>query len=216
MEFNCDAVLIDLDGVLVNSTAIVERHWKRWAESRGIPFARVMAVAHGRTSVATVRLVAPHLDACKEAESREAEEGRDTDGLQVYPSARELLHSRPRNSWAIVTSGNRVTASVRLQFADLPVPGVLVTANDVTHGKPDPEPYLLGASRLSVRADKCVVIEDAASGIEAARAANMRTVAVATTHRPELLQQADAIVQDLTGITIHCENKSLRITLKTI
>ena len=107
MEFICKAILFDLDGVLVNSSAVVERHWKRWADRHHVSFEHLMEVAHGRTSAEIIRIMAPHLDAEREGRIREAQEGIDTDGLEVIPAAYKLLQSLPSHSWAVVTSGNR-------------------------------------------------------------------------------------------------------------
>jgi sugar-phosphatase len=216
MEFICTAILFDLDGVLVNSSTVVKRHWERWASRHNIPFEHVMEVAHGRTSAEIIRLVAPHLNAEQEGRLREAAEGVDTDGLEVFASARELLRVLPADSWAVVTSGNSRTATTRLRYGDFPPPPVLVTADDVRRGKPEPEAYLLAAQRLGVPSEQCVVIEDAPAGIEAAHAAGMRAIAVATTYRPQALSKADIIVRELASVVVKTEGNQLRVTLEPI
>ena len=216
MELTCTAILFDLDGVLINSSTVIERHWKTWAESQGVSYDRLMEVAHGRTSAEIVRLVAPQLDAEREGRLREAEEGIDTDGLEAYDSARQLLNSLPPHSWAVVTSGNPVTASTRLRFGDFPAPPVLVTADDVQRGKPQPDAYLLAAQLLGVQPARCVVIEDAPAGIAAARAAGMRTIAVATTHTRQALDQADFIVHDIARVKVTTEDSGFRVTLEPL
>jgi len=198
----CDAVIFDIDGVLVDSTALVERHWQEWAARHGLDPAAIMAVAHGRPSVETMRLVAPHLDAEAEATDMEAREAFDTDGLVRVAGAAELVRSAPARSWAVVTSGSQAIARTRLGFAGVPAPDVLVTSDDVARGKPDPESHLLAAERLGVAPERCIVIEDAPAGVEAARAAGMRVIAVATTHRPEELVEADAVVARLADIEL--------------
>lgn len=214
MEITCSAILFDLDGVLVDSTAVIERHWRLWAASHNIAIERVMAVSHGRTSAATVKLVAPHLDAEFEGRAREAKEGIDTDGLVAFPAARSLLTSLPVDTWAVVTSGNLQTATVRLQFDDLPLPNVLITADDVTRSKPDPEPYLLGAERLGIDPEHCLVFEDAPNGITAASAAGMKTIALATTHVAEELSQAEVVVPDLGGISVTATGDKLQVSIR--
>jgi sugar-phosphatase len=216
MEFMCTAILFDLDGVLVNSSAVVKRHWERWAIRHHVSFERVMEVAHGRTSAEIIRLVAPHLNAQREGRLREAAEGADTDGLEVFASARELLRGLPAGSWAVVTSGDSRTATTRLRYGDFPPPPVLVTADDVRRGKPEPEAYLLAAQRLGVPSGQCMVVEDAPAGIEAAHAAGMRAIAVATTHRPQALGKADIIVRELANVMVKTEGDRLRVILEPI
>jgi sugar-phosphatase len=175
-----------------------------------------MEIAHGRTSAEIIRLVAPHLNAEQEGHLLEADEGADTDGLEVFDSARQLLHALPPNSWAVVTSGKQRTAATRLRYGGFPTPPVLVTADDVRRGKPEPEPYLLAAQRLGVQPAQCVVIEDAPVGIAAAHAAGMRAIAVVTTHRPHALSQADIIVREIADVMVKTEGHQLRVTLKPI
>jgi len=127
MELICKAILFDLDGVLINSSSVVERHWERWAISHDVSFKHVMEVAHGRTSAEIIRLVAPHLDAEQEGRNREAAEGIDTKGLEVYASAYDLLRGLPAGSWAVVTSGNLQTATTRLRYGDFTPPPILIT-----------------------------------------------------------------------------------------
>ncbi len=217
MEFICTAILFDLDGVLVNSSAVVERHWRRWADDHDVSFGQLMEVAHGRTSAEIIRIMAPHLNAEQEGRIREVQEGIDTDGLEVYPSARELLQSLPPRSWAVVTSGRPLTATTRLQYGGFPTPPALVTAEDVKRGKPDPEAYLLAAKRLGVEPEQCVVAEDAPVGIEAAHAAGMRVIAVTTTHGPQAVARADCVAHDIANVTIELENEGdqLRVIVKS-
>ena len=175
-----------------------------------------MAVAHGRMTAETIHLVAPHLDAVEEAHLLDAQEGIDTDGLQVFNAAPLLLRSLPPGSWGVVTSGNLRTASTRLRYGGFPFPLVLVTAEDVQRGKPEPEAYLLGAQRLGVPPAQCVVIEDAPAGIAAAHAAGMRAIAVATTHDQQALGQADMIVPELASVAVIVEGGRLRVTAEPL
>ncbi len=171
IRFACQAILFDLDGVLVDSTPCVTRVWSAWAQEHGLDAEYVVHVAHGRPTIATVREVAPHLDAQSETDRIEQREINDTDGLRVLPGAKELLAKLPVNRYTIVTSGTRQLATRRLQVAGLPVPSDMITADDITNGKPDPEPYLAGARVLGYAPDRCLVFEDAPSGIRAAKAA---------------------------------------------
>jgi mannitol-1-/sugar-/sorbitol-6-phosphatase len=200
--FSCDAVLFDLDGVLVDSTEVVERTWQRWAARHGLDPDAVVRAAHGRRTVETVRMVAPHLAADDEVRALAESESTETDGVYEVPGARELLQSLPARSWAVVTSGIRPVAELRMRHTKLPTPTVLVTADQVQHGKPHPEGYLTAAARLGVDPTRCIVVEDTPPGIEAAHAAGMRVVAVASTYAPAALQGADAVVSALSRLVI--------------
>lgn len=191
------AVLSDLDGVLVDSTPAVVRAWSWWAADRGIELARLEAVMHGRPTAEVIELVAPDLDATAEARRVEEREVSDTDGLQALPGARELFQLVPAERLAVVTSGTHALATARLHAVGLRPPPVLVTADRVRRGKPDPEAYLLAARELGVAPDECVVFEDSPAGVEAGRAAGMHVVGVLTTHEQAALTNADDLTPDL-------------------
>jgi len=129
--FSCSAILFDLDGVLVDSTRAVDREWRAWARQKGVDGDAIMAIAHGVRTIEVIRRVAPQLDAEKEAKKIESHEAHDKEGVVVMPGAIELVHSIPKQCWGVVTSGSRLLASARLRFCGLPVPKVLVTADDV-------------------------------------------------------------------------------------
>ena len=200
--FECEAILFDLDGVLVDSTEVVVRAWRVWARDRGLDAERILKVAHGRKAADTVRLFAPELDA--ESETRELEriESENLDGVHEIDGARELLSSLPADGWTVVTSGTRALASKRIEHVGLPLPERFVSADDVDNGKPHPEAYLRGAEVLGVRPEACVVVEDAPSGVSSARSASMRVVAVATTYRESDLGEADVVATSLAGIHV--------------
>ncbi|MGA2414291.1 MAG: HAD-IA family hydrolase [Candidatus Sulfotelmatobacter sp.] len=199
--FFCSAILFDLDGVLVDSTGSVDRQWRIWARERNIDEEQVMAIAHGVRAVEVVRSVAPQLDAEAEVRSLESREAADHDGVQLMPGAVDLIRTIPQGLWAVVTSGSRLVATARLQFG-IPLPKGMVTADDVIHGKPHPEPYLKGAEVLGVNPAECVVIEDAPAGIRAAHAAGMKVIGLASTYPPSALGEADAVVQKLAQIQV--------------
>jgi mannitol-1-/sugar-/sorbitol-6-phosphatase len=202
VRFRCDALLFDLDGVLADSTACVEHVWRTWASRHGLDPDTILRVAHGRRALDTVRSVAQHLDAAAEVITLAGQEARATDGVSPVPGAHALLQSLPRGRWAIVTSGVRAVAEHRLRLLGLPAPEVLVCADDVARGKPDPEGYLAAAAQLGFAPEDCIVIEDAPAGLQAARAAHMRVIAVATTHPPQALSDADAITSALDAFTV--------------
>ncbi len=198
ISIQCRGLLFDLDGVLVDSTPAVERVWAWWARKHGFEPDEVVKRAQGRPSITTIRELLP--DADHGAEDREVQrrEIADIEGLIPLPGAIELLRALPLDRWAIVTSCTRDLAHVRIAAAGLPKPRHLVTSTDVTHGKPDPEPYLKGAQFLGVPAADCLVVEDAPAGIRAGKAAEARIVALRTTASDAELQQAGAdwIVDD--------------------
>jgi mannitol-1-/sugar-/sorbitol-6-phosphatase len=202
-QYDCDAILFDLDGVLVDSRHCIERHWTEWATQRHLNVDKVLHYAHDRHTVETIRLVAPHLDAEREAAELEAAEAYDTVGLVKIPGALELLQSIPAPAWGIATSGSRASAANRLAFAGLPVPDVLISAEDVVTGKPDPEPYLFAALMLGVKPASCLVVEDSQLGIQAGRAAGMHVVGVISSAYPaEELKLAHAIIRHLSDIQV--------------
>lgn len=201
-QFQCRAIIFDLDGVLVDSAACIDHHWQQWATKHGLDIDEVLSVSPGRPAVETIRLVAPHLDV--EAESAELQRGESVDTVGVYKieGAAEMVRSLPTDRWAIATSGILATATTRIVHTGLPMPAVLVTADDVTSGKPDPQPYLLAAQRLGIDPQDCLVVEDAPAGIRAGKSAGMTVIGVASTHSPDALGQADAIAQRLQAIHI--------------
>lgn len=201
-QLECAAILFDLDGVLIDSTEAVTRHWQAWAQRHGLDIDAIMQVAHGRRTIETMRMVAPHLAHEEEVRRFTADEVADPDGIVTIDGALALLQSIPPGAWAIVTSGSRALATARLRNRGLPVPPILVTADDVVHGKPHPEPYLLGASRMGLTAGQCVVVEDAPAGLAAAAAAGMRSVGVASTHSQEELAGATLVAARLRDIQV--------------
>ena len=214
-HIRCSALLFDMDGVLIDSTPAVARVWSRWARAHGFPPEEVVAKAHGRPSITTVREYLP--DADHEAENRivERSEIEDLEGVVPLPGARELLDHLPRNRWTIVTSSTRPLAKVRLRAAGLSIPEKLITSSDITNGKPHPEPYLKAASMLGYPAAECVVVEDAAAGIEAGRAAGARVIAFPTTCNVSALKGAgsDWILKDCSAISVCRVNADLHLEL---
>ncbi len=174
----------------------------------------VMAIGHGVRSREIIKRVAPHLDCELEAQSLEAMEAADQDGVRVMPGAQELVGAIPEGCWCVVTSGTRRLATARLQLAGIPIPKVMVTADDVSRGKPHPEPYLKGAELLGVRPEDCLVIEDAPAGIQAAHAGGMKAIGLTSTYGAVALTEADAVIQQLSQIKVSVEGpRKLRIEM---
>jgi len=201
-SFRCSAILFDLDGVLVDSTHSVTRQWRIWANENNLDSARLLEIAHGRRTIEVVQLLTPHLATADEVAKIEQREAADTEGVRVMPGAAELVASIPNGRWGVVTSGTRHLATSRLGLANIPIPVVLISADDVVEGKPNPEPYLKGAQRLGVDPSECVVIEDAPAGILAAHAGGMKVIALASTYPVADLREAEAVVQSLTQIHV--------------
>ena len=210
--FVCKAILFDLDGVLVNSAECVERTWREWSTRHGLNAEQVIAIAHGRRTLETVLAVAPHLDAASEVIALEAREALVAEGVYEIAGARQLVSMVPEDRWAVVTSGTRGIAEFRLKLVEIPIPQVMVCADEISQGKPHPEGYLKAAAGLGFEPRDCIVIEDTPPGIEAAHAAGMRVIAVSTTYPPRQLAAADSIVDRLDQLKIAIEREEIRVS----
>ena len=211
--FDCSAILFDLDGVLVDSTRSVSRQYRLWAQRANLDPRIVEDIPHGVRSIDVVRELAPHLDAEAEVKRIEKMEAEDQDGVVVMPGAAELLKSIPEGRWCVVTSGTRYLATCRLTHAKLPTPRVMVSADDVSKGKPDPEPYLTGAKLLGMTASDCLVIEDAPAGIQAAHAGGMKVIGITSTY-PASALEADAVIQKLAQIKVNSRDGAPGLAVK--
>ncbi len=215
IQIFCNALLFDLDGVLIDSTPAVARVWHQWAKEHGFDPHYVVERAHGRPSLSTIREFLPNAD--HQAENREVErrEIADLDGVIPLPGAKELLLSLPPANWAIVTSCTRPLAETRIKAAGLPVPKFLLTSSEVTHGKPHPEPYIKGARMLGLGAEQCLVFEDVPAGIRSGKAAGAKVVAFRTTSPDEELRQAGAdwITQACSSVSVRPSGGALAISL---
>ncbi|MEG2029318.1 MAG: HAD-IA family hydrolase [Janthinobacterium sp.] len=177
------ALLFDMDGTIINSIAAAERIWGTWARRQGLDVATFLPTIHGARSVDTIaRLDLPGVDPQHESQGITAAEIIDVAGIIEIAGATRFLRSLPPAQWAIVTSAPRALAVARLQAAGMPLPAVMVTAEDVKAGKPRPDCYLLAARQLGVAPQSCLVFEDAAVGIEAGEAAGATVMVVTATH----------------------------------
>jgi len=214
-EISCSACLFDLDGVLINSTPAVARVWRRWALEHGFNPEEVVARAHGRPSLTTVREYLP--DADHEAENREVErrEIEDLEGVVPLPGALHLLASLPEDRWTIVTSCTRPLAEVRIKAAGLPLPRKMITSNDIHNGKPHPEPFLKGAAVLGFPASDCVVFEDVPAGVRAGKSAGAQVIVFTTTVDSTALRNAGAdwILRNCGDIRLLDWARGLRLAL---
>lgn len=199
------ALLLDLDGTLLDSTAAITASWVAVAASIGVEWEVVAPLVHGIPPRQVVRQVAPWLD--DDAWARAVDQfhqGVILDGAPVLrlPGAQELVEALAGQRWAVVTSGSRELADSSLRKSGLPRPPLMVTAEDVAVGKPDPAPYVLAAELLDVPVGECVVVEDAPAGVQAGRAAQMRVVAVTGTCAPELLAEATVVAARLPRVRV--------------
>lgn len=206
-------MLFDLDGVLVDSTEGVELAWRDWASGHGLDADAVIAVVHGRRAADTVAAVAPQLNVHDEVVALSHRESTDARGIHTIAGAKELVTRLPANRWAVVTSGTRAVATFRLGVGGIPVPTILVAADDVSRGKPDPEGYLRAAQLLGVDATQCVVVEDAPAGLKAAQAAGMKSIGVATTFDASALGDATLVVKSLAELRVTVDSKTSSITI---
>lgn len=205
------AILFDMDGVLVDSRAVVERAWRWWAAGHGLAAEPLLRVAHGRRTSDTLREVCPDLATPEEVARLDGAELRDFEGIVAVPGAQELTASLPRTSWAVVTSAGRTLALGRLAAAGIDPPDWMVTSDDVPRGKPAPDGYLLAAARFGAEPADCLVVEDTPPGIAAGRAAGMRVVALTTTYEPDRLAGAHLVVTDLRGLSVTATGAGLAV-----
>ena len=196
------AILFDMDGTLVDSTASVERIWTHWGNGHGLSFADFAHRMHGRRAVDIMQALAPEgIDLEREVAQLDEDELNDTDGIIPIPGAAELIASLPKGSWALVTSARPPLARARMAAAGLPLPDLIVTSSDVALGKPHPECYLTALDRLGVAAGDAVVFEDAHAGLASGKAAGCRTIALATTTPNHELDHEDWL-HDLSHVTL--------------
>jgi len=202
IQISCQAVLFDMDGILISSVASVERSWTKWALLRGIDPETAIRAAHGCRAIETVAQLRPDLDSTAELKLIEEIELADGKGLDVLPGVLNLLATLPPNRWTVVTSATERLARLRLALSGIPVPEHIVHADSVTEGKPNPAPFLAGAALLGFAPQECVVFEDSSSGAAAGRAAGCTVVATPFSHSVSSLGAAHYLVKDLTGVAV--------------
>jgi sugar-phosphatase len=207
-EIRARALLFDMDGTLVDSTAAVERVWKRVAAKWSADFEKLRRHMHGRRAIDIMRDILPPeaSDQLKaEVAAIDIVELTETDGIAAVAGASELLAALPPSAWALVTSARPALAAMRMRAADLPLPATIITSATVGRGKPHPECFLRAAERLGVAPKEALVLEDAPAGLAAGRAAGCRIVALATTMETERLVDVDWI-SDLTVLRLEARD----------
>lgn len=201
------ALLLDMDGTLVHSTDEVETVWRLWCRRHQLAPEPVLAMCHGLRSREVIRVLAPQLDMAQEVALLDELEIHHTGRGEAIMGSRALLSRLPAERWALVTSASQRVARHRLESAGLPLPTLLVAAEDVVHGKPDPEPYLLGAKGLGVAPANCLVFEDAPAGIQSALRAGCAVVQVGG---KRLLDPAViAVIQDWRQVSVEEDEKGM-------
>jgi sugar-phosphatase len=194
------AILFDLDGVLANSIAVVEKSWRMWADEHGLDPELILRIGHGRRTAEILEAVAPELDRQTEIDRFVEIEQSLLDGVIPIPGALDFVKRLPAGTWAIGTSGERVVATARLRKLGFPIPDVLIASEDVERGKPNPEVYMKAADGLGIEYARWVVFEDAPPGIASARAAGMMAVGVLTTYPASALSGAMELILDFRGV----------------
>jgi sugar-phosphatase len=203
------AFLFDMDGTLLNSTIAAERVWAKWARKHGLNVETFLPTIHGVRSIDTVRKQnLPDIDAELEAAGISQAEIEDVEGVIAIEGVAAFLASLPKDRWAVVTSAPLALAQARMGAAGLELPEVVITAEDVTRGKPAPDGFLLAAQRLGVDARECLVFEDAPAGIAAAKAAGA-SVAVVTAAHLHPFETLDVTLATYTGLTVQTDGARL-------
>jgi sugar-phosphatase len=208
------ALLFDMDGVLISSIGSVVRCWHRWCQMYAVPNPDQFQVPHGKRAIDIVRMLKPEFSEAQVAEGLRVIEDleiADTADLTVLPGVKDLLARLPPERWAIVTSATHRLLLGRLAAAGLPIPDRIISGDMVERGKPDPEPYRRGAELLGFAPADCIVVEDAPSGVGAGIAAGSRVLAILGTHTPEQLQAATWIARSLKDIDVGSTPRALRL-----
>jgi mannitol-1-/sugar-/sorbitol-6-phosphatase len=215
-EKRYSAFLFDMDGTILNSIAAAERVWGEWAKRQGLDVVEFLPKMHGKRGIDTIgQLNLPGVDPAHESALIAEAEIADTAGVIPIPGAVEFLASLPPERWAIVTSSPIALAKARLAAAGLPMPRYIVTAEDVTVGKPNPQCYILGAERLGVATSECLVFEDVLAGIQAGEAAGSDVMVITSTHSHPV-DSTHLSIKDYLGVEAHIgEDGSLSIRPKT-
>jgi mannitol-1-/sugar-/sorbitol-6-phosphatase len=199
-----------MDGTLVDSTCVVERAWGWWAKRHGIPLEAVLSFSHGRPTIATMERFFPRRDHAQELDEMDRYEETELEGIVAVRGAMQVVCALQKHPWAIVTSAWRTLAKERVTAAGLPVPKVIVPADEIRNGKPDPEGFLRAAELLGVPPKECLVFEDTRPGIEAGMNANMQVVAILTTMSSNQLRHRP-LIRDFRDVAIRPEDDHLKV-----
>ena len=202
-----------MDGTLVDSTCVVERAWGWWAKRHEIPLEAVLSFSHGRPTIATMEHFLPGQDHAQEVDEMNRYEETELEGILAVPGAMQVVHALQKHRWAIVTSAWRTLAQARITAAGLPVPTVIVPADEIRYGKPHPEGFLSAAELLGVPPEECLVFEDTRPGIEAGMNAGMQVVAILTTMPSNQLRHRP-LIRDFCDVAIRPEGDHLKVDVR--
>lgn len=202
-----------MDGTLVDSTSVVERAWRWWAKRHGIPLEAVLSFSHGRPTIATMQHFLPGRDHAQDLEEMNRCEETEIEGIVAVPGATQVVRALQKHPWAIVTSARRTLAQARISAAGLPIPRVIVPADEIRNGKPDPEGFLRAAELLGVPPEQCLVFEDTRPGVEAGMNAGMQVVALLTTVASNQLNHRP-LIRDFRDVAIQPEGDRLKVDLR--
>lgn len=216
VKIEAEAILFDLDGVLANSNATVEAAWRTWAVEKNLDADEIVKYSHGRRTTETLERFLPGQPHAPEIARLIATERAGIDRVIDVPGARQFVESLDGVPWAVATSGETAIAVSRLKKVGIAVPRVLITAEQVRRGKPEPEVYLTAARELGVDPARCVIFEDAPSGITAGHAAGARVIALLTTFPPHDVHNADAVVQDFGDVRAERASHGVRLYVKDL
>lgn len=211
-----DAILFDMDGTLIDSTAAVERSWLVWATEEGIDPQHIFRIGHGQPAANLVASSVPPERVAASLQRLTSLEENDTTGVVVLPGVLPLLDSLQTSKWAIVTSSTRTLAYIRLAASGVTAPPVVVSFDDVDQGKPDPEPFLKGARALGVDPSRCLVVEDSLAGLQAGRLAGCTTLAISGTHSSShLTEYADAVIHSFEDLIFVTGDTGIKLVSRT-
>jgi sugar-phosphatase len=205
------AILLDMDGTLVQSTAAVEVIWSLWCQRHGLPPEAALSICHGVRSQDVIGRIAPHLELAEELAFLNELELKHVAQPSIIGGADRFLGTLTGQPWAVVTSASRAIALDRLALCGLPLPDVLVGSDDVSAGKPDPQPYRLGAQRLGMAAQDCLAFEDAPAGVQSALDAGCQVIQIGTGSAFD--PRVRAVVPDWSPLSLKAANGKLLIEL---
>ena len=212
VDIRCKAVLFDMDGTLVDSTAIVEAGWGMWAARHNLSLEAILSFSHGRPASATMKHFLPGGDHTRDLEERARYEETQFEGILAVPGAVKLVQSLQGHPWAIVTSAWRKLAEARVTAAGLPLPKVIVPVDEIHRGKPDPEGFLHAAKQLGVEPEQCLVFEDTRPGIEAGLTAGMKVVGLLTTLSADHLKH-NLLIRDFHDVTLVSDGDFINVSI---
>jgi mannitol-1-/sugar-/sorbitol-6-phosphatase len=213
VKLTCKAVLFDMDGTLIDSTAVVVRTWEIWAARHGIPLDTVLSFSHGRPAIDTLERFLPGRDHGRELEEMRRYEETQVEGILAVPGAPQIVSTIQNRPWALVTSAWRALAEMRLTAAGLPLPKVMVPVDEIRSGKPDPEGFLRAAELLGIAPEECLVFEDTRPGIEAGLNAGMQVVGLLTTVPVERLRHRP-LIRDFDDVSIELDMQGMEVEVK--